>query len=646
MQKKQMKKDTNRSDLLYKRKGITLIALVITIIVLLILAGVTISALSGDNGILTNASKAKYATELSQYNEELQLFKSNKVLENMNFEGGSLVSAENSLDYNTKPAEETGNIYNVIPSLEGSHFDGKLEVIKGELLLNSQDKTEIEVAQSVGVAVNPYEITDEGELISSNGNLLLMDEETGTLRLPESVTSIGEGAFANLDGLKKIIIPGTVKTIKTSAFSYNQSLEEVILENGVETIEINAFLGCGNLQKIEMPESVKSIGANCFKDCIKLDNVVLPSNLTTLQVQTFNGCKSLKSLKLSDNLEKIGSQCFTNCAIKELKFPKTLKKIDGSIFPSAIEFIDTSENDYYEFINGVLYTKDKVTLLFVISTLKTINIEDSVENISQNAFHLCTELKTIELPAKVKNIDILAFPQNTYTEIKVNPENEYFVVIDNNLYSKDGKVLYKSLDAGNIVIKDGVENIVLGAFYTDGRITGITLPESFIGDQYIEYNVFPTLNYLYLPKNVKSFYKYMYKQVKNIEVSSDNPYFKSINNEYVLSKDGTELYWVKSDLQDVKIPETVKVIKGYALQESKATYVKLPDSVTEIGTYVTYMSNIQKLEISSNIEKIVSYAFTGTQNLKEVIIHKEKNSVSGSPWGNPYGDRAIFWDNT
>ena len=138
----------------------------------------------------------------------------------------------------------------------------------------------------------------------------------------------------------------------------------------------------------------------------------------------------------------------------------------------------------------------------------------------------------------------------------------------------------------------------------------------------------------------------MYKQVENIELSSDNPYFKSINNEYVLSKDGTELYWVKSDLQDVKIPETVKVIKGYALQESKATYVKLPDSVTEIGTYVTYMSNIQKLEISSNIEKIVSYAFTGTQNLKEVIIHKEKNSVSGSPWGNPYGDRAIFWDNT
>ena len=168
--------------------GITLIALVITIIVLLILAGITISALSGDNGILTNASRAKYATELSQYKEELERYKGEKLLEDTSFEEESLISSENTLDYNTKPEDETGNIYNVIASLKGSDFAGKLEVIKGELLLNSQNKTEIEVAQSVGIAVNPYEII-EGELISSDGNLLLMDS-TGTLRIPETVTSI------------------------------------------------------------------------------------------------------------------------------------------------------------------------------------------------------------------------------------------------------------------------------------------------------------------------------------------------------------------------------------------------------------------------------------------------------------------------
>lgn len=53
--------------------GITLIALVITIIILLILAGVTISALSGDNGILQNATKAKEQTEIANEIEQVKL---------------------------------------------------------------------------------------------------------------------------------------------------------------------------------------------------------------------------------------------------------------------------------------------------------------------------------------------------------------------------------------------------------------------------------------------------------------------------------------------------------------------------------------------------------------------------------------------
>ena len=54
-------------------KGITLIALVISIIVLLILAGVTIAALSGDNGILTRAKEAKEKTKQAQEDEKRNL---------------------------------------------------------------------------------------------------------------------------------------------------------------------------------------------------------------------------------------------------------------------------------------------------------------------------------------------------------------------------------------------------------------------------------------------------------------------------------------------------------------------------------------------------------------------------------------------
>ena len=55
------------------QKGITLIALVITIIVLLILAGVSIAMLTGDNGILTNSQNAKKQTAMSEAEEKIDL---------------------------------------------------------------------------------------------------------------------------------------------------------------------------------------------------------------------------------------------------------------------------------------------------------------------------------------------------------------------------------------------------------------------------------------------------------------------------------------------------------------------------------------------------------------------------------------------
>ena len=60
---------------LKKNKGITLIALIITIIVLLILAGVTIATLTGENGILTKATEAGKQTEIEGIREEAELVK-------------------------------------------------------------------------------------------------------------------------------------------------------------------------------------------------------------------------------------------------------------------------------------------------------------------------------------------------------------------------------------------------------------------------------------------------------------------------------------------------------------------------------------------------------------------------------------------
>lgn len=230
-----------------KNNGITLISLVVTIIILLVLAGVTIAMLTGQNGVLTKAEMAKLATELSKYKEEVEIYKAGKKAENIEFLPESLTVGKNNLFYNTQPQEETGNITTIIKDIDSKYID-VLEIIKGELLLSTQDKDLIKLAQSLGIKVNPYDIVD-GVLLSSNGNLLLMDEN-GTVTIPDSVTKIGEGAFANLDGLKTIIIPGSVKEIASNAFAYNATLEKVVMQEGIERIGVCAFNGCSRLKQV------------------------------------------------------------------------------------------------------------------------------------------------------------------------------------------------------------------------------------------------------------------------------------------------------------------------------------------------------------------------------------------------------------
>ncbi len=87
--------------------------------------------------------------------------------------------------YNTQPQGETGTIKTIINNISDEYLE-KLEVQKGKLLINTKDKDEVEIAQSLGIEVNPYDITEDGELLSSNGNLLLVDEN-GTLTIPASI---------------------------------------------------------------------------------------------------------------------------------------------------------------------------------------------------------------------------------------------------------------------------------------------------------------------------------------------------------------------------------------------------------------------------------------------------------------------------
>lgn len=136
--------------------------------------------------------------------------------------------------------------------MENSNFAGKLEIIKGEIVLNSTDETEIRVAQAVGIEVNPYIIVD-GELTLSGANLALMDEN-GALTIPEGVTKIGNRVFHAKKGMTEIILPDSLKEI-----SYCTGLTTIYIPNSVEKINNDAFYYDSNLMRIQIDNTPNSI---------------------------------------------------------------------------------------------------------------------------------------------------------------------------------------------------------------------------------------------------------------------------------------------------------------------------------------------------------------------------------------------------
>ena len=280
-----MKSPKNKAE-----NAITLIVLVITIIVMLIIAGITLTQTLSNNGLLSKTKKAAIIVDFTKYSEEFELYKTEKVISNENFYIESLNAGKDSLTYNTQTEEEKkqgGNIKTIIKDLKEEYIDN-FEVIKGELLYKSQDKAMLEIAKTSGIEINPYNIDEGGELKSSETNLMLMDSQ-GTLTLPETVTSIGEGAFSNTAGLKKVVIPYTCKEIKKNAFNNNTEIEEVIFETkensdgnveGCENIGSTAFFGCSKIVELKLPETVKHIQGGAFQSCTNLKNINIPKAVT------------------------------------------------------------------------------------------------------------------------------------------------------------------------------------------------------------------------------------------------------------------------------------------------------------------------------------------------------------------------------
>ena len=314
-------------SILKEKNGITLIALVITIIVLLILAGISISMLSGDNSILSKAREASDETRGGTLQEEIRLWKTGKYIDKY----GTSETAESQSDLLDRLESQK-----LLSSDERSKLEAGETIIVGtnEITLGSEDKTAIKLKVTsgenkvVGIPIlDTVDCTiDWGDNTNTaKRNTKVASVEEGRYDIATAVPSAYEHTYPDSNKEYIVTISGNIKGIYTDLQNCTpEKILEVVQwgETGLNEIFLG---GCVNLVKIAKPSKnsfVNVVSFNeSFAECTSLTGI--PSGLfdncpnVGSFGSTFEGCTSLTSIPtgLFDNCPNVESfiETFYEC---------------------------------------------------------------------------------------------------------------------------------------------------------------------------------------------------------------------------------------------------------------------------------------------------------------------------------------------
>ena len=640
-----------KKNLKNQNKGITLIALVVSIIVLIILAGVSISMLTGENGIIGRASLAKISTEFANYKEELEQWKMSKTIEDVGFSDDTLSAGKNNLSYGGE--KKDGNIKTIIPDLKDDYLD-EIEVIKGQIVLSTTDNSKINSAKIANVSVNPYEIKD-GELVSAGVNLDLVSGD-GSLTIPENVTKIGSGAFSGVEGLKTVVIPGTVKDIGDNAFSYNTTLEKVIIQDGVETIGVGAFQYCTQLESVEMTDSVVNINNSAFSGDQNLQKVRLSNSITKISNGLFFNCFNLSQIDIPENVTSVEDLSFTACKnLDNVYISKNVNTISSGAFRGCNNLNTVTidkENKNFIIEDNIIYkvseTSKSLLMSLASNTDKTeITIPEGVTTLSVGALGYFKKVETLNLPSTLSDMNGWAFDScgDTLKTITIPENNKTFKVVDNMILSKNGERLIKaSMDREEITIPDSVK-IIGVASITETKIAKVVIGDNVetIENQSFRSNTY-NITELTMGKGVKKISPAFRQEssFKNVSltIDSENPNY-IVEGNFILSKDRKTLVSPINNAKAVVIPEGIETIENLA--QMGAETIKLPNTIKKINS-IRNNYNLKEISIQSSCTTIDESAFAGCSALETIKIQKKENSISGAPWGATKGLKVVKWN--
>lgn len=133
-----------------------------------------------------------------------------------------------------------------------------------------------------------------------------------TANLPQSVTYLGAGAFADCTKLVYAQVPAAIQAIRERTFRNCTELKNVSIPEGIRYIGVAAFQNDVSLQTVDFAQSLLTICDNAFEGSGVGEGLVLPPALRTIGSRAFAGCMRLTSLTIPADVRKMGSQAFAD----------------------------------------------------------------------------------------------------------------------------------------------------------------------------------------------------------------------------------------------------------------------------------------------------------------------------------------------
>lgn len=574
---------------------------------------------------------------------------------------------------NTLIVRKTGEL---VLGCQNSYVGDDVNIIYNHAFVNCLGLKKIELSKSTTIIQKGafkgclnLEKVDLGNVYTIESEAFAGDEKITQIVLPESLTKLGDKAFAGTN-IKVLRIPASLGDYVLNSQTFNfESIEELYISSTMRTLtngkDDNFFFP--NLKKVVvdkqnhfMRSDVNGKETNTImitrafrnketfeneEKCVVLlgsNNALLIDQHCIINSNAFKGLNHLKKIHIGKDVE-LNNGCFQGCKnLKEVVIdsskPRTLP---DSIFMgctslekvvlNGVETIGKQAFANCEALKSITLSKElKAIYLFAFvgcSSLKEIIVPNKIEELSTATFMGCSKLESVSLPKGLKKIGKLAFKgcqklkridiPNTVKEIGIeafsNCEALKEAILPNSLVKIEAGAFSKCRSLETIELGDKIVEIGQHAFQECVSLKRISLPKKLETIEYGTFEKCDSLEQVLMQSKVKS--------IKN-DAFSDCKALKDIALSSALNEIGSAFRNCVS-LKEIVLPDSVKVIyySCFAGCSSLKT-INMPKNLEKLGESAFEGTAIDSLECNKELSSIDDNCFLNCKKLKKADLSK------------------------